>query len=116
MQFKNAFAKPFCVYSHIIKDEIIYIGSGPISRAFCTNRSRRWIDTTYRQLVTVKIMGWFDNRFDAFEHEGRLIDYHRPECNRTSVDGNGGARAFLPASKPPVRQVLFAGRRCTHRK
>lgn len=94
MEFADAFNRPFCVYAHKTNEQIIYIGSGPIARAFSTVRSKLWKDAIAGQSVTVVILGWFDERFDAYEYEGQMIDHHRPKCNLASVRGCGVARAL----------------------
>lgn len=101
MQIKNAFGKPFCVYAHVIRGTIIYIGSGSIGRAFDRNRSPLWREATKGKSVTVRILAWFGDSYDACDYEGRMIDHHRPICNYRSVRGCGSARAFLPQPTPP---------------
>jgi hypothetical protein len=78
---KDAFSKPYCVYAHFNGTQIIYIGSGPPARAFADKRSIRWHRMTKRKKISVDILAWFDNRFDAYNHEGELIRQHRPCCN-----------------------------------
>ncbi len=81
MKIENAFRSPFCVYGHFCDGEVIYVGSGAVSRPFSTQRSHRWVAVVAGRPVDVVIFDWFESRHDALKAEFALIEMLDPLAN-----------------------------------
>lgn len=78
-----------CVYAHILSGRIVYIGSGTMTRPFTnTNRNRHWHERiakaqTDGEKLTIRIISYHSNYYEAREAEMLLIKTLRPELNIT---------------------------------
>lgn len=99
--------RKFCVFMHACGDEIIYIGSGPFSRAFhvgLRERGKIWFDAVAGRPVTVHILSTHLNRDEAFQAEFDHIYGLQPVANRAGISRPltaKGMRRGRPASRGP---------------
>lgn len=75
--------KNFCVYSHDINGNIIYIGAGTPSRPYSFCRPKRWRDLVLKNNfeLEIKIIGWFSSKKEALIFEKEMIKKWKPICN-----------------------------------
>lgn len=70
-----------CIYAHYVGEELIYIGSGTMERAFTVrNRSPEWKNLTSNG-YSVVIIQRYNSKDQAEEEEKRLIKELNPRCN-----------------------------------
>jgi hypothetical protein len=75
--------RKWCVYSHSLHGDIVYVGVGTLTRPFeRTRRNAKWtelvgIEPSYE--VTVHL--WTDDRREALRAEADLITRLKPRCN-----------------------------------
>lgn len=99
--------RKFCVYMHACDDEIIYIGSGPVSRAFhvgLKERGKRWFDAVAGRPVTVHILSTHLEREEAFQAEFDHIYGLQPVANHIGTSRPltaEGMKRGRPATRGP---------------
>lgn len=87
---KNA-DQPWCVYAHYDGNDLVYIGSGTLQRAFEFNKDKRspdhynWfcIKLLHRATDFIKVIEITDDYEEARFIEGRLIAEFKPKFNKT---------------------------------
>lgn len=88
----------WCVYSHATKTDgtVFYIGCGNANRPYVTQgRSRKWREMSKEMGRTVQIIATYKFKWQALEHEKRLLNEVRPCCNR---EGRKEGEILGPAS------------------
>lgn len=73
---------PFCVYAHFVDDQLIYIGSGELGRAFNINcRKRHHQQMLERGRTKVVILSRHADRQEAFATETTMLKTFLPPAN-----------------------------------
>lgn len=105
MYFHHILDKPYCVYGHFIFGEILYIGSGKISRAFeCTRAQRNvmWHRIREGRPVSVRIFETFATCNEARRFEYAMIAEKDPPANSV---GRIPKKVLRPPPLPPLPNV-----------
>ncbi len=78
----------YYVYKHTDKDKILYVGMGSNGRAWqvnsrSTGHSKFLVKCLHKNISSIKIIKYFNNKSDAYRYEAKLISYYKPKYNKT---------------------------------
>lgn len=95
--------RKFCVYLHSCGNDLIYVGSGPYSRAFVVGlkeRGKRWFEAVKGRPVTVSILSTHVDRQEAMQAEFDHIYGLQPIANVAGTLRSLTAKPTLPRGRP----------------
>tara|TARA_R110000796_G_C14305119_1_gene405813 strand:+ start:162 stop:599 length:438 start_codon:yes stop_codon:yes gene_type:complete len=78
----------YYVYKHTDRGKVVYIGMGTKDRAWVVHKrsdqhKRFMIQLFHNDILSIKVLKYFDNKKDALKYERQLINKYKPKFNKT---------------------------------
>ena len=107
----------YYVYKHTDRGKVVYIGMGTKGRAWevkwrSPEHSKFLVKCLHKNISSIKIIKYFDNKLNTYKYETKLINYYKPKYNKTwtqaykdSISPNKGRKMSL-ATKTKISESL----------
>jgi hypothetical protein len=97
----------YYVYKHTDRGKVVYIGMGTKGRAWevykrSPEHSKFLVKCLHKNISSIKIIKYFDNKLDTYKYEAKLINYYKPKYNLTWT------KAYKDSISPKGRKVSLA--------